>query len=187
MKRKIADVCMTVVLWMLALCLCSVSALISPLYFAYAGTFAPIVFAFVWLYGAKNMRCFGLALILNGTLALGLLAAGEANIQMIGYLLGLAAFSELLRHFYGYDTDKGIRTSFLPMGFTFYAYSSHWWTNTPGSLLAALEKMPQGYAAEMEKIIENVPMLLVMLTLTVPITIIAITYALKLMPTGAKE
>ena len=40
---------------------------------------------------------------------------------------------------------KGVRWSFIPFAFSFFAYTLHWWTDTEGSLAAAVEEMPAGY------------------------------------------
>ncbi|MEE3464054.1 MAG: MptD family putative ECF transporter S component, partial [Candidatus Cryptobacteroides sp.] len=93
----------------------------------------------------------------------------------------LAVISEILRKLYGYDTSKGTMLSFIPMAITFYGYVSHWWTDTPGSLQAAIEEMPEGYAAKMEPIIANIPVLVVMIALVVPVSILAMRLAEKIL------
>ena len=81
----------------------------------------------------------------------------------------------------GYDTRKGVRLSFVPFAFSFYAYSAHWWTDTEGSLAAAVEEMPAGYADKMLPVIRNVPMLILMLALTIPTAILSMRLAESVM------
>lgn len=38
-----------------------------------------------------------------------------------------------LKIFLGYETRKGVQWSFVPLAFSFFAYSAHWWTDTEGS------------------------------------------------------
>ena len=94
-------------------------------------------------------------------------------------LIVLALLAELVRGLNGYGTRKGVRRSFVPLAFSFYAYSAHWWTDTDGSLAAAAEEMPAGYAGKMETVIGNVPLLIVMLVLTIPVAILAMRLAEK--------
>ncbi|MBR4451268.1 MAG: MptD family putative ECF transporter S component, partial [Clostridia bacterium] len=62
-----------------------------------------------------------------------------------------------------------------------YTYSAHWWFDKEGSLAAAVEEMPAGYADKMEPVIDNIPLLIVMLVLTVPVAILGIFIACKVM------
>lgn len=80
-----------------------------------------------------------------------------------------------------FDTLKGVRRSFLPLAFSFYTYSAHWWTDTDGALAAAVEEMPAGYADRMEPVIANIPVLILMLVLTVPVAILGVRIAEKLL------
>ncbi len=163
------------------------SGMLHPACFAYAGTLLPLLFAFAYFYTAAELRCFGAALLLNGVcLLLGLLA-GEGNPPLIIGLLLLAGLAELLRMGAGYDTRRGVRRSFVPLAFSFYAFSAHWWTDTAGSLAEALDEMPAGYAEKMQAVIENVPLLLVMLALTVPMSILGIRIAEKAMKKQAAK
>ena len=163
------------------------SGLIHPACFAYAGTVLPLLFAFCYLYAAANLRCFGAALLLNGLCLLAGLAAGEGNAPLIIGMLLLAVLAELIRMRCGYDTLRGVRRSFLPLAFSFYAYTAHWWTNTAESLAEAVEEMPAGYAAKMEQVIGNMPLLLVMLLLTVPVALLGMYLAEKLMKRQRKK
>lgn len=58
-----------------------------------------------------------------------------------------------------------------------YKYTLHWWTDTEGSLAAAVEEMPAGYDALMKPVIDNVPMLIVAILLTIPVAILAMRLA----------
>lgn len=151
--------------------------LIHPACYAYAGTFVPILFAFVYLYEAANIQGFGAALLLNGFVLVVGLIAGEGNLPFVVGLIVLTLLAEFIRRLSGYDTRKGVRLSFIPFAFSFYAYSAHWWTDTEGSLAAAVEEMPAGYADKMLPVIRNVPMLVVMLVLTIPVAILAMRLA----------
>lgn len=71
----------------------------------------------------------------------------------------------------------GVRLSFIPFAFSFFAYTSHWWTDTEGSLAAAIEEMPAGYDQQMIPVIDNIPVLIVVLVLTVPTAILAMQLA----------
>ncbi len=163
------------------------SGLIHPACFAYAGTVLPLLFAFCYLYAAANLRCFGAAALLNGTGLLIALIMGEGNAALVIGMLLFAAIAELIRLRSGYDTRKGVRRSFLALAFSFYAFCAHWWTNTAGSLAEAVEEMPAGYAAKMEQVIGNIPMLLVMLVLTVPVAMLGMYLAEKLMKKQAAK
>jgi hypothetical protein len=65
----------------------------------------------------------------------------------------------------------------VPFAFSFFAYTFHWWTDTEGSLAAAVEEMPAGYDEIMKPVIDNVPMLIVVLILTIPISMLSIRLA----------
>ena len=107
------------------------------------------------------------------------LILGEGNPPLIIGMLAFAAIAALVRMRSGCDTRKGVRRSFLPLAFSFYAYSAHWWTDPQGTLAAAVEEMPAGYAEKVRPVVENIPMLLLMLALTVPVAILAIRLAEK--------
>ena len=175
-KLPVFQILLAMLIYLALFVLASSCGLIHPTCYAYAGTFVPILFAFVYLYVAANLQGFGAALLLNGfVLAVGLIA-GEGNLPLIVGLLVLTLLAEILRRRNGYDTRKGVRLSFLPFAFSFYAYSAHWWTDTEGSLAAAVEEMPAGYADKMLPVIRNTPMLVVMLVLTIPAAIFAMPF-----------
>ena len=75
----------------------------------------------------------------------------------------------------------GVRWSFVPFAFSFFAYTLHWWTDTEGSLAAAVEEMPAGYNELMKPVIDNLPMLIVVMALTIPIAILAMRLAERAM------
>lgn len=179
--KRILPLLLSAVLWLAAICLFAFSGSIHPAFYAYAGTFIPFAFAFIYLYAASKMKSFGVATILNGFLLFVFIVSGEADLWMGIMLVVIIALSEFLRYKYGYDTKKGTRVSFLPLAFTFFAYTSHWWTDTAGSLQAALVEMPEGYAAKMEPVIENVPVYVMMVVMVIPMAILAMRLAEKVL------
>jgi len=180
MKGKtITGIAVAEIVYILLFVLAASSGAIHPACYAYVGTFIPLLFAFVYLYVSANMKCFGSALLLNGILLLAALIAGEGNTALIILLLVLTAAAEVIRYFVGYGSLKGVRLSFIPFAFSFYAYSAHWWTETEESLAEALVEMPLGYANKMAKVIDNVPVLIIMLILTIPVAILAMRLAEK--------
>ncbi len=157
------------------------SGSIHPACFAYSGAVLPILFSFVYLYTSANLQNFGAAAILNGfTLVIGLLA-GEGNAALIVGLVVLSLIAELVRKLVSYDTRKGVRLSFIPFSFSFFAYTAHWWTDEAGSLAEAVEEMPAGYADKMAQVIENIPILIIVLILTIPVAILSMRLAEKVM------
>ncbi|WP_350455303.1 MptD family putative ECF transporter S component [Slackia heliotrinireducens] len=167
--------------------LASSSGLIHPACYAYAGTVTPLLFAFVYLYASANMQCFGAAAILNGVILVIGLVTGEGDLGFVVIIIALTAIAEVIRALCGYSTLKGVRLSFIPFAFSFYAYSAHWWTDTAGSLAAAVAEMPAGYADTMAPVIDNTPMLVVMLILVIPAALLAIRLAEKVLKKQAAE
>ena len=108
-----------------------------------------------------------------------LFIAGEADKYCVIGMVVLTALAEGIRYFCKYDTNKGIRWSFIPFAFSFFAYTSHWWFDTEGSLAAAVEEMRAGYDQLMIPVIDNIPMLIVVLLLTIPVAILAMRLAEK--------
>ena len=186
-KVPVLGIVIAVVIYIALFVLGAASGALHPACFAYAGTFLPLLFAFVYLYVAANMRCFGAAALLNGVCLLFALIMGEGNPALIIGMLLLAAVAEIVRMRQGYDTIRGVRRSFIPLAFSFYAFTAHWWTNTAESLAEAVEEMPAGYAAKMEQVIGNAPLTIVMLVLTVPVAIAAIRLAEKAMKKQAAK
>ena len=166
------------------------SGMIHPRCYAYVGAILPLISAFIYLYTSTLIRKFGAAVVLNGFLLLLFLLAGEADIALVIGFVILTALAEIIRCHYGYDTIKGIRWSFLPFAYSFFAYTAHWWTDTEGSLAAAVEEMPAGYDELMKPVIDNIPMLIVVLLLTTPVAIFAMRIAersLKAQTEGMKQ
>ncbi|MCR5845537.1 MAG: MptD family putative ECF transporter S component [bacterium] len=187
MKKSVISVIIAAIVYLALYPLASATGMIHPACYAYAGTVVPLLFAFVYLLTAANMRCFGAAIVLNGfVLILGLIA-GEGNLPFIIGMIGLAVLAEIIRGICGYDTLKGVRLSFVPFAFSFYTYSAHWWTDTAGSLAAAVAEMPAGYADTMAPVISNIPMLVVALILVIPIAILGMRLAEKVLKKQAAK
>ncbi len=183
----ILKVLIAAIIYLALFVLGAASGAIHPACFAYIGTFLPILFGFVYFYTTANMRCFGAALALNCfVLVIGLIA-GEGNLPLIIGLIVLALIAELIRKICGYDTKKGVRISFIPFAFSFYAYSAHWWTDTEGTLAAAVEEMPAGYADKAAAVIHNIPILIVMLVVTIPVAFLGIWIAEKVLKRQAEK
>ena len=153
------------------------SGAIHPMCYAYIGAVLPLLSAFIYLYTCTLIRGFGAATALNGFILVLFLIAGEADLAYIICTVVLTALAEIFRRIKGYETLKGVRWSFVPFAFSFFAYTLHWWTDTEGSLAAAIEEMPAGYDELMKPVIDNVPMLMVVLVLTIPIAILAMCLA----------
>jgi len=153
------------------------TGIIHPACYAYAGAVLPLITAFIYLLTCTKIRCFGAAAALNGFVLIVFLIAGEADTMLIIFFLVLTAISELLRYLLKYDTLKGVRWSFIPFAYSFFAYTSHWWTDTEGSLAAAVKEMPAGYDQMMIPVINNIPVLVAVLLVTIPIAILAMRIA----------
>ena len=169
------------VAYLLCFILGATSGLIHPACYAYAGAVMPLLFALIYLYTCTIIRGFGAATVLNGCIFLLFLLAGEADTAFIIGIIVLTALAEVIRYFCKYDTIKGVRWSFVPFAFSFFAYTIHWWTDTEGSLAAAVEEMRAGYDQQMMPVIDNVPMLIVVMALTIPIAILAMRLAEKVL------
>ncbi len=157
------------------------SGMIHPMCYAYIGALLPLLFSFLYLYTATLMPRFGAATLLNGFLLVLFLLSGEADGAFIIGMVVLTALSEIIRKVKGYNTLKGVRWSFVPFAFSFFAYTLHWWTDTEGSLAAAVEEMPAGYDELMKPVIDNIPMLVVAMILTIPVAILAMRLAERAM------
>ncbi len=157
------------------------SGALHPACYAYAGAVLPLLFALVYLYPGTLIRGFGAAAFLNGFILVLFLIAGEADLTLVIGFVILTALAEFVRWRCGYDTLKGIRWSFLPFAYSFFAYTFHWWTDTEGSLAAARDEMPAGYDLLMQPVIDNITMLVVVLVLTFPVAILAIRLAERTM------
>lgn len=186
-KIPVVRILIAAIVYLVLFLLGSSCGAIHPACYAYVGTVLPLLFAFVYLYTAANMQCFGAAVVLNGfTLIIGLLV-GEGNLPLIIGMIVLAALAEIIRRINGYDTIKGVRLSFIPLAFSFYSYSAHWWTDTEGSLQAAVEEMPAGYSNRMAAVIANTPALVIALILVIPVAILGIRLAEKVLKKQAAK
>ncbi len=181
MKKPIVKIIIAAIVYLALYPLASSAGLIHPACYAYVGTLMPLLFAFVYLPASANWQRFGAAAILNGfVLILGFIA-GEGNLSSAIGMIALTVIAEIIRGICGYDTLEGTKLSFIPFAFSFYTYSAHWWFDKEGSLAAALEEMPAGYADKMAPVIDNIPLLIVMLVLTVPVAILGMLIACKVM------
>lgn len=180
-KKSVPSILIATVLWLIIYLLTSTSGLIHPACFAYGGTAAAFFLSFIYLLMTANMRSFGAPIILNGFALLVAFALGEVDLPLIIGLVVLTALAEIIRNRNGYDTLKGVRLSFIPLAYSFYAYAAHWWTDTDGALAAAAEEMPAGYADKMVPVIHNIPVLIIMLILVIPIAIFSMKLAEKVM------
>lgn len=185
--KKTSKLLLMAVAYLAIFILGATSGMIHPACYAYVGAILPLLFAFVYLNTASIIKGFGAATFLNGFLLVLFLIAGEADWTLVIGFVILTALAEIIRKINGYDTIKGVRTSFIPFAYSFFAYTFHWWTDTEGSLAAAVEEMPAGYDELMKHVIDNVPMLIVTLVLTLPISILAMRLAEKVMKKQANK
>jgi hypothetical protein len=162
------------------------SGIIHPACYAYVGVLLPFLTALIYLNTCTIIRGFGAATALNGFVFVLFLIAGEADTAYIIGTIILTALAEIIRYFCKYDTLKGVRWSFIPLAFSFFAYTSHWWFDTEGSLAAAVEEMPAGYDQLMVPIINNIPVLIIVLVLTIPVAILAMRLAERALPKRAQ-
>ena len=175
--KPIFKIILLAVAYLLTYVLGSCTGLIHPACYAYVGVILPLLTAFIYLSTCLTIRGFGTATVLNGFVFVMLLIAGEADKTLaIGFAI-LTALAEVIRYLCKYDTRKGVRWSFIPFAFSFFAYTAHWWFDTEGSLAAAVEEMRPGYDQLMIPVINNIPMLIVVLVLTIPVAILAMRLA----------
>ena len=156
------------------------SGAIHPAFYAYIGAVLPLLTAFIYLYTCTFIRSFGAATALNGFVLVLFLIAGEADVAFIIGIAALTALSEIIRKSNGYETMKGVRWSFLPFALSFFTY-------TEGSLAAAIEEMPAGYDELMRPVIDNVPVLIVVLVSTIPISLLGMWIATSVLKKQAAE
>lgn len=179
--KKVAIIVLMAVAYLATFILGACSGAIHPACYAYIGVVLPLITAFIYLYTCTLIRGFGAATVLNGFVFVLFLIAGEADVAYIIGTVVLTALAEILRKANDYETIKGVRWSFLPFAFSFFAYTAHWWTDTEGSLAAAVEEMPAGYDKLMLPVIDNIPVLIVALILTIPVAILAMRLAMRVM------
>ena len=175
--KTVLKVILLAIAYLLTFVLGSTTGLIHPACYAYVGALLPLLFAPIYLRTCTLVRGFGAAAILNGFLLVAGLIAGEADVPCIIGMVALAALAEITRFWYKYDSPKSIRWSFVPFALSFFAYTSHWWFDTEGSLAAAVEEMRPGYDQLMIPVIENVPMLIVAIVLAIPVAILSMRLA----------
>ena len=185
--KKIFVVILMAVAYLAIFILGASSGAIHPACYAYIGALLPLLSALVYLNTASIIRGFGAATALNGFILVLFLIAGEADVAYIIGTIVLTALAEIIRYFCKYDTLKGVRWSFVPFALSFFAYTAHWWTDTEGSLAAAVEEMRPGYDQLMIPVINNVPVLIVVIVLTIPIAILAMRLAEKVLKNHASE
>ena len=165
------------VAYLLTFILGAASGAIHPACYAYVGAILPVIFAFIYLYTCSMIRGFGAATALNGFILVLFLIVGEANTPYIIGTVVLTVLAEIIRYVCKYDTLKGVRWSFVPFAFSFFAYTSHWWFDTEAALAAAVAEMPAGYDQQMIPVINNIPVLIAVLVLTIPVAILAMHLA----------
>lgn len=163
------------------------SGAIHPAFYAYIGAVLPLLTAFIYLYTCTFIRSFGAATALNVFVLVLFLIAGEADVAFVIGIVALTALSEIIRKSNGYETLKGVRWSFLPFALSFFTYTAHWWTDTEGSLAAAIEEMPAGYDELMRPVIDNVPVLIVVLVSTIPISLLGMRIATSVLKKQTAE
>ena len=185
MKKTAIRVGLAAIVYLILYLLAATSGLIHPACFAYAGTVLPLLTAFVYLYVAANVQSFGAAAILNGFVLVIALLLGEGDMTLIVGLALFTALAEVVRAVCGYDTLKGVRLSFIPFAFSYYAYVGHWWTDSAATLQAAAEEMSPAYAELVAPIIENIPLLAVMLVLVIPVAVLGMKLAEKVLKNQA--
>lgn len=175
--KPVFKVLLMAVAYLATFILGATSGAIHPACYAYVGALLPLIFALIYLNTCSIIRGFGAAAALNGFILVLFLIMGEADLAYIIITLTLTVLAEFLRKVFGYDTLKGVRWSFVPFAFSFFAYTAHWWFDTEASLAAAVEEMRAGYDQMMIPVIENVPVLIIVLVLTIPIAILAMRLA----------
>ena len=155
------------------------SGMIHPACYAYVGALLPFITAFIYKAMVKQVPGFGTASIMNGFVIVLFLIAGEADAVVVIGMIILAALSEFLHSKFQSDPVKSLRWGFVPMAFSFFTYTAHWWTDTEGSLAAAAKEMRPGYDQLMIPVIDNIPMLIFVYLITIPLAILAIRLATK--------
>lgn len=176
-KENVFKVILMAVAYLATFILGASSGIIHPACYAYVGAILPLLTAFIYLYTCTIIRYFGAASVLNGFVLILFLFAKEADVPLIIGFVILTVIAEIIRYFCKYDTIKGVRWSFVPFAFSFFAYTAHWWFDTEGSLAAAVEEMPAGYDQLMIPVINNIPVLIVVVALTIPVAVFAMRLA----------
>lgn len=178
MKKNLKIILMAVA-YLATFILGAASGAIHPACYAYIGALLPLLTAFIYLYTCTLLQRFGAATVLNGFILVLFLIAGEADVAFVVGIVLLTALAEIIRKAKSNDTLKCVRWSFLPFAYSFFAYTIHWWTDTEGSLAAAVEEMPEGYDQLMLPVIDNIPVLVGVMLLTFPVALLAMRLAEK--------
>ena len=155
------------------------TGIIHPACYAYVGALLPFITAFIYKAMVNQVPGFGAASIMNGFVIVLFLIVGEADANVVIGMIVLAALSEFLHSKFKADTVKSLRWGFVPLAFSYFTYTAHWWTDTEGSLAAAVEEMRPGYDQLMIPVIDNIPMLIFVYLITIPLAILAIRLATK--------
>ena len=155
------------------------TGIIHPACYAYVGALLPFITAFIYKAMVKHVQGFGAASIMNGFVIVLFLIVGEADANVVIGMVFLAALSEFLHSKFKSDPVKSLRWGFVPMAFSYFTYTAHWWTDTEGSLAAAVEEMRPGYDQLMIPVIDNIPVLILVYLITIPLAILAIRLATK--------
>ena len=155
------------------------TGVIHPACYAYVGALLPFITAFIYKAMVKQVPGFGAASIMNGFVIVLFLLVGEADANVVIGMIVLAALSEFLHSKFKSDPVKSQRWGFIPMAFSYFTYTAHWWTDTEGSLAAAVEEMRPGYDQLMIPVIDNIPVLILVYLITIPLAILAIRLAKK--------
>ncbi|MGX8690141.1 MAG: MptD family putative ECF transporter S component [Bacteroidaceae bacterium] len=155
------------------------TGIIHPACYAYVGALLPFITAFIYKAMVKQVPGFGAASIMNGFVIVLFLLVGEADANVVIGMIILATLSEFLHSKFKADPVKSLRWGFVPMAFSYFTYTAHWWTDTEGSLAAAVEEMRPGYDQLMIPVIDNIPVLILVYLITIPLAILAIRLATK--------
>lgn len=179
--RQVVKVVLLAIAYVACFVLGSTTGLIHPACYAYVGAVLPLLFAFIYLGTSNIIKDFGTATVLNSVALLVALLSGEADVSLIIGIVFLTVLAELFRYLFRADSVKAVRWSFVPFAFSFFAYTIHWWTDREGALAAAVEEMPAGYDQLMIPVIDNVPVLIVVMLLTIPVAILSMRLAEKVL------
>lgn len=153
------------------------TGIIHPACYAYVGALLPFITAFIYKAMVNKVPGFGVASIMNGFVIVLFLIAGEADANVVIGMIFLAALSEFFRIKFQSNPVKSLRWGFVPLAFSYFTYTAHWWTDTEGSLAAAVEEMRPGYDQLMIPVIDNIPVLILVYLITIPLAILAIRLA----------
>ena len=120
--KPVFKVLLMAIAYLLTFILGASSGAIHPACYAYVGAVLPFLFALEYLYTCTVIRSFGAATVLNGFILILFLIVGEADTAFIIGIIVLTALAEIIRYVCKYDTIKGVRRSFIPFAFSFFAY-----------------------------------------------------------------